>query len=46
LVRRYAHLAVGRLAPFASKAGIAVSNDNRAKAPSGAANDNPAGTNW
>jgi integrase len=45
MVRRYAHLAVGHLAPYAGKAGVVVANADGAGAPAAAANDN-AGTNW
>ena len=46
MVRRYAHLAVTHLAPYAGKAGIVIANDNRAQAPVVGATDNSLGTNW
>ena len=46
MVRRYAHLAVAHLAPYAGKAGIVIANAVGAKAPVVSANDNPVGTNW
>jgi len=43
--QRYAHLAVGHLADYAGRSGPSVANDNRAKSPGIAANDQ-LGTLW
>ena len=45
MVRRYAHLAVSHLTPYASRTGLLIANNGRSESPAAVATES-LGTNW